>query len=343
MQCNTNQDILEVYNSLLNKKVSLIDFYNHFSSEDDCLDLYFRLRFSGQNCKKCSRSITENYKRVYRADKNGTPKKAYKCRTCKSYIYPMSDSVFKQSSIDLPSIFISIFTFCLRKSGISADYLTSLVNISYKSAHRLLMLIRSLLCDFDDSKMSGEIEIDEAFFGSNTKYDAIGITTRKKPVIGMKQREPRYVRLFLVNNRNARTINKLIEGNIEKGSLIYTDSWKGYDCIPSTYTHKSVDHSSGEYVRGKVHTNGIENFWRHFKRSLRGQNIKISDQYVQLYANEAAWRYNSISKSPIQLFNEILVRSMLCDSHHAKSLIKPFHRSQVPVVEAPLDFSAVQG
>lgn len=174
-----------------------------------------------------------------------------------------------------------------------------------------MMQVRKVLLDDGGQKMKGTVEVDEAFFGGGGKsYNWSSISTRKQPIIGMLERETKKVRLFLVEDRKVGTINKLIFENIELGSTVYTDSWRGYDDISDYYNHHTIDHSKREFVRGDVHTNGIESFWGGMKRNLRKAHIKITDAHVHLYANEAAWRHNSRGKEPIQLFNELLIRTM---------------------------------
>lgn len=176
--------------------------------------------------------------------------------------------------------------------------------------HRLMMLIRECLLGGRVDKMKGIIEIDEAFLGKGNKsYNWSAISTRKQPIIGMIERDTKKCRLFLVPDRKADTLESLILNNVEPGSTIFTDSWKGYFGLSKYYTHEFVDHSKREFVRGNVHTNSIESIWRHMKRNIRGAHIKITERYVQQYINEACWRHNTRGESTMKLFSEILVRS----------------------------------
>ena len=302
--------LINNYQSLIDKGLSPIEFMRIFSDADECLDLYFNLKYSGKDCPKCGRNITQNYVRISRPNKNGTPKKAYRCRSCHTFIYPMANSIFRQSTIPLPAIFDVLFMMCSARSSMSAIDVTTQIGISYKTAHKLMMLIRVILYSAPRIKMKGILEVDEAFLGTGSKiYNWSGISTRKQPIIGIIERDTKKVRVFLVQNRKAVTIEKLVEDNIEKGSTIYTDSWRGYNGLSSNYTHESVDHSKREFVRGDVHTNAIENFWGQVKRNLRKAHIKISDKYVHLYLNEAAWRHNSKGRKSMELFNEVLISS----------------------------------
>lgn len=141
--------------------------------------------------------------------------------------------------------------------------------------------------------------------------------------------------------RNTRYINKLIRDNIEVGSTIYTDSWRGYSDLSKDYNHEFVDHSKREYVRGNVHTNTIENIWGQFKRNIRKAHIKITDKYVQLYVNEACWRHNNRGRNKMELFNEVLKSTFSCPSHSSKKGIKLFRGAKVSMVYPPSNLVAV--
>jgi hypothetical protein len=83
-----------------------------------------------------------------------------------------------------------------------------------------------------------------------------------------------------------------------KVSVLATDQWKGYKAFDREFTHQSVDHSAGEYVRqdevvGAIHTNTIEGFWSLIKRGIIGNYHKMSKKYLPLYVAEFCFRYNN--------------------------------------------------
>ena len=109
------------------------------------------------------------------------------------------------------------------------------------------------------------------------------------------------------------------------------------------YTHQSVDHSKREYVRGNVHTNTIESLWGRLKRNIRGAHIKISAKYVQQYINEACWKHNSRGKTQIQLFDEILVRTLtpIRTNRVSQKKVKLLRGGKPPVIDSPSNLVAV--
>lgn len=187
---------------------------------------------------------------------------------------------------------------------------TRLIDISYKTSHRLMMIIRSIMKEYEDIKLQGVIEIDEVFIGKGSKvYNWSGISTRKQPIIGMINRHTKQLKVFLVKNRSKKILRELILKNVEVESTIYTDSWNGYNDLDIYYDHHSVDHTSREFVRGDVHTNTIENVWGVFKRNIRGAHIKISDKYVQQYMDELCWKYNRRNETEMVKFDTLIRRA----------------------------------
>lgn len=312
---NTSEGVFYLprnYPSLFNRKMSPFEFSRVFSDEDECLDILFGIQYEGRKCPKCGRSVLDNYNRLLTKSGNGKPKKAFRCRSCRTTAFPISNTMFRGSSVPLPVIFSILFEVVAFKNSFSMTDLFSRTGVSYKTGHSMLKSVRWLMFDSPERKMSGNIEIDEAFFGSggNKSYNWSGISTRKKPIIGMVCRETKEVRMFLVENRNAATITKLVQKNIEEGSTIYTDSWRGYQCM-GKFNHHVVDHSKREFVRGDVHTNTMEGIWGKLKRNIRGAHIKINAEYVQLYVNEFCWKNNRRGKTSMELFNELLIRCMI--------------------------------
>jgi transposase-like protein len=108
----------------------------------------------------------------------------------------------------------------------------------------------------------------------------------------MVDRTTRQVRAEVVPNVKRETLQKLILENIEPWSHVYTDNAVAYDKALQTYVHKVVDHTR-EYVRGQVHTNGIENFWSLLKRGLKGTYVAVEPFHLDRYVTEQVFRFNN--------------------------------------------------
>jgi len=96
-----------------------------------------------------------------------------------------------------------------------------------------------------------------------------------------------------VPNVKRETLQNEILNQIEGGSTVYTDGAPVYDHLDAQdYIHATVNHVE-EYVRGQVHTQGIENFWSLLKRGLRGTYVAVEPFHLDAYVDEQVFRYNN--------------------------------------------------
>ena len=100
------------------------------------------------------------------------------------------------------------------------------------------------------------------------------------------------VRIFAVPNRRKKALQGHIAEHVEEGSAIYTDALMSYMGLNEKFQHDVIDHAK-RYVKGNVHTNGLENFWSLLKRSLKGTYISIEPFHMFRYLDEQSWRYNN--------------------------------------------------
>jgi transposase-like protein len=115
----------------------------------------------------------------------------------------------------------------------------------------------------------------------------------KVPVMGMLDRELRQVRARVVPNVKRETLQNEIFRQIEQGSKVYTDRGVGYDNLAARdFIHETVNHVE-EYVRGEIHTQGIDNFWSLLKRSLRGTYVAVEPFHLDRYVTEQMFPYNN--------------------------------------------------
>ena len=109
------------------------------------------------------------------------------------------------------------------------------------------------------------------------------------------------VRTMILDETTRARMQGEIRKNIEPGASIYTDQHGGYYGLAKDYMHEVVDHAS-EYVRGRVHTNGLENFWSLVKRALHGTYVSIEPFHVFRYIDEQAFRFNTRKANDGQRF-----------------------------------------
>jgi transposase-like protein len=161
----------------------------------------------------------------------------------------------------------------------------------------MLSLIRKTLKQFNE-QLKGDVESDGAHFGGRKKagkdnkylHDAM---QAKSAVLGAVERGGR-VRATVVPNMGKSVITDFVRHNIKSsGTRLLTDNARILRSLEKTYDRHSVDHHKGEYVRGDVHINSMENFWSHAKRSIRGTYKVISKKYVQSYLDAFVFHYNN--------------------------------------------------
>ena len=112
--------------------------------------------------------------------------------------------------------------------------------------------------------------------------------------MGMLARGTREVRAkAVIPNAKRETLQKEILDRVGFGSTVYTDGYAGYDNLKrAEFVHETVNHLQ-EYVRGTVHTQGIENFWSLLKRSLSGTYVAVEPFHLDRYVDEQVFRYNN--------------------------------------------------
>ena len=147
-----------------------------------------------------------------------------------------------------------------------------------------------------------EVEVDETFIGGKpknmhrdrAKRYSEGYDYGKSAVVGVLDRTARTVRAKVVPNVKRETLQAHILQNVERGSRLYSDNAIAYDKLESEYVRGVMNHSI-EYVNGRVHTNGIENFWSLLKRGLNGTYVAVEPFHLDLYIDEQVFRYNNRS------------------------------------------------
>ena len=150
-------------------------------------------------------------------------------------------------------------------ADINATTTSKLSNVNRKTINKIYLEIRKIIaeyCELNSVFESGEIEIDESYFGAKRVKGKRGRGANGKiPVFGMLKRGDK-VYTQIVNNCSVSELLPIIEDKIDKDSIVYTDCWKSYDgLVDYGYKqHYRVKHSDNEFANGRNHINGIENF-----------------------------------------------------------------------------------
>ena len=183
----------------------------------------------------------------------------------------------------------------LFSEDIPALNVSRLIGINYRSVHRLYTLWRfriAYLALEEMRPLSGEIEVDESYFGPSRIRGKRGRGAgRKIPVLGLHKRGDR-VFVSVVKNCSQAELMPILKGRILDQSDVYTDGWKAYDgVLMKGFQHHRIHHHQNEFARGNNHINGIESFWSYAKfrlAKLRG----IRRDFFFLHLKECEWRFN---------------------------------------------------
>jgi transposase-like protein len=126
----------------------------------------------------------------------------------------------------------------------------------------------------------------------------------KTPVLGMRERGGQ-VRAEVIPNIKGETLKPRVHKAVKAGSTVYTDQWTGYTGLESRYDHETINHLEN-YVEGRVHTNGIENFWSLLKRGLNGTYVSVEPEHLFRYLDERVFTYNLRHRNDYGRFEAIL-------------------------------------
>jgi transposase-like protein len=213
-------------------------------------------------------------------------------------------TIFEESPVGLDKWLTTMWMVANCKNGVSSWEIHRSLGVTQKTAWFMLHRVRLALGQHLGGKMGGEgpVEVDETFIGPDprkmhsdrreARYKAL-YARPKTPVMGMLDRESRQVRAKVVPSVKRETLQNAILTEIEKGSAVYTDRGVGYDNLAAReYIHETVNHME-EYVRGEIHTQGIDNFWSLLKRGLRGTYIAVEPFHLDRYIGKQVFRYNS--------------------------------------------------
>lgn len=156
--------------------------------------------------------------------------------------------------------------------------------------HKLREVVFNELNQLEPDLMSGEIEVDESYFGGRRKGKRERGAAGKVPVFCLLKRNGR-VHVTIIPNASTETLFPIIEEKIKPHSIVYTDNFQAYDVLDiSEFHHVRINHSE-LFADQDNHINGIENFWNQSKRHLRRYN-GIPKQHFYLFIKECEWRFN---------------------------------------------------
>ncbi len=226
-------------------------------------------------------------------------RRVWKCRDCKKQFSVKVGTIFEDSPLGLDKWLPAFWMIVNAKNGISSCEVGRALGVTQKTAWFMLHRIRLAMQNGSMDKLSGEVEADETYIGGKARSMNAGQRSKriacsgwvgKEIVMGILERKGK-IRLKHIANSKRNTVQGEIRQNVEAGSNVYTDTLRSYNGLNKDYVHEAIDHAR-EYVRGNVHTNGLENFWSLLKRGIRGTYISVEPFHLFRYLDEQAFRFN---------------------------------------------------
>ena len=178
---------------------------------------------------------------------------------------------------------------------LEATKIAELTGISRQSINKYLNAMRLRIVEFceKESPFSGEIEVDESYFGAKRVKGKRGRGAAGKTIVfGLLKRKGK-VYTEIVSDCSRDTLQAIIRGKVDAESVIHSDGWRGYNGLVDLgyKKHFRVDHGKNEFVRGKSHINGIESFWGTTKTRL-SKRRGIKKKVFLLHLKECEFRFN---------------------------------------------------
>jgi hypothetical protein len=283
----------------------------YFSNPANCREYLVARRWPDGvvTCPRCGSAnvlFLEKYNRWHCREKHPAPQFTLKTGT-----------IFEDSPLGLDKWLTAMWQIVNCKNGISSYEVHRAIGITQKSAWFMDHRIRLALGIGHTGKMSGECEADETFIGGKARNMHMDVKKRritatgpkdKTAVMGILERgdsgnnkiKHSKVRTAVIPDRKKKTLQAEVKTNVQAGAALYSDALLSYDGLERDYAHQVVDHAV-EYVRGKVHTNGLENFWSLFKRGINGTYVSVEPFHLFRYLDEQEFRFNNrgTRKAPI--------------------------------------------
>jgi hypothetical protein len=291
---------------------TLTEAIKHFADPDAALATMVELRWpDGVVCPTCGRRDARFIatRRIWEC-RGEHPKRQFSAKL---------GTIFEDSPLGLDKWFAATWMIANCKNGVSSYEIHRAIGVTQKSAWFMLHRIRLAMETGSFLKRApGDTEADETFIGGLAKNMHKGRRKKvvtgtggagKEVVMGVLRRstvmEPSKVTAKHVRDTSRETLHAEVRAAVAPGARLFTDSHAAYRGLDTDYLHETVDHAV-EYVRGAIHTNGMENFWALFKRAIKGTYISIGPFHLNSYVVEETFRFNEREDNDGGRFRKVL-------------------------------------
>jgi transposase-like protein len=291
---------------------TLHEAIRYFQDRDRAFAFVVQLRWpNGVTCPHCKAEKPSFLKTRY----------IWKCRKCRKQFSVKVGTIFEDSPLGLDKWLPALWMLANSKNGISSYELGRALGVTQKSAWFMLHRVRMAMETRSFKRFGGKVEVDETFIGGAAKFMHASRKKRvirgtggmdKTPVMGILKRgtgrQPSQVRAIVLANRWWSTIQGEITRGVRKGSKLFTDTAWSYGKkgeLRGMFKHEMINHARA-YVKGEVHTNGLENFWSLLKRAIKGTYVSVDPFHLMAYVGEQVRRFNNRKLNDGERFVDVL-------------------------------------
>lgn len=271
---------------------TLVEAIRIFSNPDVALAFAVKLRWpDGVACPTCGRTDVKFLANQRR----------WQCKSvhAKRQFSVKVGTIFEDSPLSLDKWLTAIWMVTNAKNGVSSYEIHRGIGVTQKSAWFMLHRIRLAMQNGTFiSKLGGEVEVDETYIGGAARFMHKSRRTKggtgmvgKAIVQGLLERGGT-VRTMVVESSKGKTLVPNVQKNVKAGAHVYTDALQSYNALGADYIHQVIDHAEC-YVKGNIHTNGLENFWSLLKRGIKGTYVAVEPFHLFRYVDEQAFRFNN--------------------------------------------------
>jgi transposase-like protein len=286
---------------------TLLQAVTYFADPKVCFEAMLAVKWPDGNicCPKCG------------GDKVGVIKsrQLLQCKVdgCRKQFSVKVGTIFEDSPLSLQKWFVAIWCIANAKNGISSLELGRALGVRQSTAWFMLHRIRLAMKTRSFRRLQGEVEVDETFIGGKAinmhkhlrqqKIKGRG-TVSKAIVQGLLEREGE-ARMNVLQAMDDERLCENVRHNVADGSQVFSDALPAYRPLAMNFVHQYVDHLT-KYVTGRVHTNGLENFWSLLKRGLKGTYVSVAPFHLERYLDEQTFRFNQRKLDDAGRFKRVL-------------------------------------
>lgn len=277
------------------------DLMTRFFSEQACRAYIEELRWpDGYICSKCGNRKYWKTKRDLSV-----------CSKCQYQQSSLAGTIFQDSHISLRIWFQAIWWFTSQKNGASAQNLQRVLGMTgHEPAWLMLHKLRVAMVRPYRDRLSGKVEVDEAYLGGKGNKQLVGVA------VEIKGKGSGRIRIQKLNGRGSVDIKDFVQKYVEPNSIIVTDGLKSYCCLEEEeYEHRPMckpyywedqDPDVDELLPRVHRVISLVKRW-----ILGTYHGGLDNKYLDSYLNEFAFRFNRrTSRSRGLLFHRLLENSV---------------------------------